>query len=334
MPSKSEAQRKFIFSKRNEYKSEEKAPKNWKWVFEKSWETLEESLRVQKTSQDFLIRIQESLYKDFREFLSFNEKSLAEKTWGEVVTSREGQIELLNAAKEGDPTAINYLFLKSSAILGKVFTTTFLGSNPRSIKTRIARGDQNVFVGLVYDILYGASKKDKASPLNTFDPDVFSEDTDLIKKFGYYLMRYVEAEAIRYNKAERKEGITGNISSEEERAIRKSYSLDSEESPDIITGDVENDLAEIKQDFKKFLEDPELNKKIGKFSLKDLFKEVVKNKDFDVSELSSTLELSQTRVTSLLRQLGELFSDYDITSQDLSKLFSKDINFIDELLKN
>lgn len=44
MPSKSDAQRKMIFAKRNQYGSKEKAPKEWKWVFDKGWDTLEEAL--------------------------------------------------------------------------------------------------------------------------------------------------------------------------------------------------------------------------------------------------------------------------------------------------
>lgn len=42
MPSHSEQQRKFIFAKRNQYGSKDKAPEKWKWVFDKEWETIEE----------------------------------------------------------------------------------------------------------------------------------------------------------------------------------------------------------------------------------------------------------------------------------------------------
>lgn len=43
MPSKSEAQRKMVFVKRSQYKTKANAPDKWKWVFDKGWETLEES---------------------------------------------------------------------------------------------------------------------------------------------------------------------------------------------------------------------------------------------------------------------------------------------------
>jgi len=44
MPSHSEKQRKMIFAKRSQYKTKENTPKKWKWIWEKGWEKLEESL--------------------------------------------------------------------------------------------------------------------------------------------------------------------------------------------------------------------------------------------------------------------------------------------------
>ena len=38
MPAVSQSQRGLIFSIRAKYKTEENAPKKWKWVFEEGWE--------------------------------------------------------------------------------------------------------------------------------------------------------------------------------------------------------------------------------------------------------------------------------------------------------
>jgi len=43
MPSKSEQQRKFIFAKRSQYRSKEKTPEKYKFIWEKSWEEIEET---------------------------------------------------------------------------------------------------------------------------------------------------------------------------------------------------------------------------------------------------------------------------------------------------
>lgn len=38
MPAVSQSQRGLIFSRRNKYKSEEKTPKKWKWIWDEGWE--------------------------------------------------------------------------------------------------------------------------------------------------------------------------------------------------------------------------------------------------------------------------------------------------------
>jgi len=43
MPSSSEKQRNYIFYLRGKYKSRDKAPEKWKWVFDKGWEEIEET---------------------------------------------------------------------------------------------------------------------------------------------------------------------------------------------------------------------------------------------------------------------------------------------------
>ena len=44
MPSKSEKQRKFIFARRSQYKTKENTPEKFKWVWEKDWEKIDDSL--------------------------------------------------------------------------------------------------------------------------------------------------------------------------------------------------------------------------------------------------------------------------------------------------
>jgi hypothetical protein len=55
MPSKSENQRKMIFAKRNQYKTKANAPEEWKWVFEKGWETIEENTYTKNQIKDILM---------------------------------------------------------------------------------------------------------------------------------------------------------------------------------------------------------------------------------------------------------------------------------------
>lgn len=43
MPAKSRQQQKLIYAKRDQYGSKEKAPEEWKWVFDDEWSDLEEN---------------------------------------------------------------------------------------------------------------------------------------------------------------------------------------------------------------------------------------------------------------------------------------------------
>ena len=53
MPSSSEQQRKFIFAKRSQYGSRDKAPKKRQWVFDKEWEKVEEDNYMEKYKRFF-----------------------------------------------------------------------------------------------------------------------------------------------------------------------------------------------------------------------------------------------------------------------------------------
>jgi len=59
MPSRSEKQRKFIFAKRGQFKSRDKAPDKWKWVFDKEWEEIEENIIMKPYKRKFEEKIEE-----------------------------------------------------------------------------------------------------------------------------------------------------------------------------------------------------------------------------------------------------------------------------------
>jgi len=51
MPAKSPKQLKFIFAKRNQYKSKKKTPKSFKWVWGKEWAHLESIMSFDEFNQ-------------------------------------------------------------------------------------------------------------------------------------------------------------------------------------------------------------------------------------------------------------------------------------------
>lgn len=60
MPSKSKKQRKFIFAKRNQYKTKANTPKKWQWIWNDEWEKIEEAISLLPISYKY---IQELLFE-------------------------------------------------------------------------------------------------------------------------------------------------------------------------------------------------------------------------------------------------------------------------------
>lgn len=56
MPASSQAQRRLIFGKRNQYKNEKRTPKKWKWIWDDDWENkgkLPEKVKKESRIYDF-----------------------------------------------------------------------------------------------------------------------------------------------------------------------------------------------------------------------------------------------------------------------------------------
>lgn len=132
--------------------------------------------------------------------------------WQPKRSSREGQLAILDAAKSGDVAAADYLFLTFTKLIAKVFWVYYLGPNKKYAKGRIMAGEDEDFAAMAYTMLLD---KEELSPYKTFNPDVFSGDTDLIKQFGYYFYRYLQRTAVKMIRAAKLSGITGNFKADE-----------------------------------------------------------------------------------------------------------------------
>lgn len=191
----------------------------------------------------------------FKKLLTRRDVEEANEAWADAARTHSGQIELIEAAKSGDISAVNYLYLQLIPQVASVFWKNFLGKDSRYRRQRISQGDQFEFAAMVYQSLLSASIRDMdpeeamakmrsnagdvefdtieqeyedimgtASPLSTFDPTIFDEDTDIITKFGFYLVGALKNEAMKHNRRERRGGLTGNkAKGSEEDASNVSY---------------------------------------------------------------------------------------------------------------
>lgn len=112
---------------------------------------------------------------------------------------------ILQAARDGDSTAKIYLIKSCKNRLLKVFWVNFLGksANGKIIRARIANGDFEDFLGIVYDAF------DKA--INSFDESRYVDGTDKLHSFQYWMGQYAKNDSIASNVASNKDLINRSI---------------------------------------------------------------------------------------------------------------------------
>lgn len=70
MPAVSQRQRGLIFGKRNQYGSEDKTPKKWKWIWEEGWENRGKLPKYKKSKKRKNVKISEHIIISFNQFVN------------------------------------------------------------------------------------------------------------------------------------------------------------------------------------------------------------------------------------------------------------------------
>ena len=124
----------------------------------------------------------------FAGFEIANYSSDAEKS--EALEWRDEPESLLfKAAKKGDKSAINYLFLKSGQAIYKAFKT-YTGPDTYYFNQAVRSGEYEDLIAEAYALLKNGylnrmGEVTLKSPLNTFKSEIFDEG-DKVNKFKYY----------------------------------------------------------------------------------------------------------------------------------------------------
>lgn len=150
--------------------------------------------------------------KDFEisNFIDTKRKQAAEK-W----ESKKDDKSLYAAAKRGDQSAIDFLFLACADAIGFSFNK-FVGPNKEARTARIKNGAYEEFIAEAYMLLADGYVNRKGevklkSPVEKFDPSIYKDGGSLLKHFQYYYMNYLKRMGSHMNNNETKMGITGNI---------------------------------------------------------------------------------------------------------------------------
>lgn len=287
----------------------------------------------------------------FKSLLSPRDIAEANKAWADFAKDHDGQVELLQAAKEGDITAVNYLYLQMIPQVSSVFWNNFLGRDPRFRRQRISQGDHLAFASMVYEVLLsasiqtgdekavkarmqgyvGASDVDQeyddlmgtASPLRTFDPSVFDEDTNVIQKFGFYLIGALKNEAIKYNRKEMRGGLTGkrgkddvedakNVSYEAHFETNEEHALDS------------NDFAKTEnlEAWHQFVEDPTLDSG-RKPTARDVLRDFLSQEEkFNVAAVAEKYGATNQTIRNRLGGMADILKKHGIDQPAFQQLLT------------
>jgi hypothetical protein len=276
--------------------------------------------------EQYLARMHEAT-NVFKDLLTPRERAAAEATWSSIAQDYNGQVKLLDAAKHGDMSAVNYLYLKTLKFTAKVFWRNFLGPNPSAQRRRISQGDDKHFASMIYEMLLDDSPN---AVLLQFDPAVFNSNTDLIPKFGWWLAGALKNESLKHNTAEMRGGIAGKVTAPDNGAITPSerralahpisYEGHIESGGDDVMNKQEIGRETVVMDaWNTFVEDPDLDAGSAP-TARQLLKFFLTRGDFDVNAASEHFEKTNQTIRTKLTGIKPVLEDHEITYEDFGML--------------
>jgi hypothetical protein len=168
---------------------------------------------------------------DFKNFISPAEKRAAKEKWEKYDTTNDRQKLIFEAAKQGDRTAVNYIWLKvADRNVSATFWKKYLGPSPEFRRRRLEQGAFYDWAAIAYETLTTGNKDytDTKGALETFDPS-FYDHGDLFENFIPYfkLKLFNSANESNYNDStsgiKGTPGIKGGVRSQQSGG--KAYSV-------------------------------------------------------------------------------------------------------------
>lgn len=233
----------------------------------------------------------------FDKYLSKSDIDKAMKIYPDI-KNRNTQLKLLKDAKKRKLDAVNLLFYLYKGLISKAFWKFYLGPDKKYYAHRIKNREDYDFASKAYELL-ASGASGTTSPWKTFNPDKFSDKTDLIKKFGYYFYRYLQSEAFKMIRQNKLKGLSGNVSSSEEVSVASyedTYEGDEQTS---VASETENiDLAVTLDSFEESL--PEKYKKVFR----------LKRQGMSFADIAKKVGVSIISIRNYMADIKELWDDY------------------------
>lgn len=212
----------------------------------------------------------------------------------------DGEISIIQAAKDGDKTASNFLFDFYKRWLGKAFFSYYVGENRKRLSGIIANGEHDDFAAECYQMFL--PNTDNSGPLARWDYSKQDESGKPLKSFGFYVLRYAQSIAKRLKRANSKEGMTDTG-----KILPSSISLNDEPlgSDGASFGDtIEDTRYQPKEDAQFDSQITSTLKKLTKKFDKDVLKTIASNPDADTPQkIADILGSAYRNVTNALQRI-------------------------------
>lgn len=223
----------------------------------------------------------------------------------------DGEIALLSDALESD-ISLKYLIYRCMDCINNAFFHYFLGPNPRLQKKRIDDDGWSKYISCVYNVL----KSKTANPILAFDYDkVRNSKGDVLRKFKWYLDKYLKAECIRFNKADT--GDAGNLSFE------AGY-IDEYEN-DLYTDSFEDEYEDVEGYYNSFVEvvdelraEKGSEKNSSTYSILKYL--VMHNFAGELKDIAPALGIAAGQVSWKKKEIFNAFTAHDIGAKELQSL--------------
>lgn len=141
-----------------------------------------------------LIEASESPDSIFEGLVSIPQIAEARAKCEPLMNTREGQLKILNQARNGDESSAIFLYERYMPIIKKAFWKYYIGPNKQFSSKKLQNNDAAEFATTAFMMLIS---DDGTSPYRTFDPEKFSDSANLITQFAYYYYRYLQNEAFK-----------------------------------------------------------------------------------------------------------------------------------------
>lgn len=268
------------------------------------------------TKSRILATLRESALLDLSDTAEFR---AAKEEWEGFEETREGQLVLIEAAKERDMGAVKYIFMLLLPQIRKAFWSYYLGPNAGARRSRLEQGAESEFLSEVFIRLL-----DTPSPLDSFNPDKYEGDTDLINKLGFYVQNYLKSMAIRANSKESRKGITGKIGGEDE----PSYSAyeDNEHGQEVYNAEDRALNSELFSQWVEMSTDPILDA-LQYPSSRDILKAILEQETFSINKLIAALAVpgrnfGQFWMRKRLAKVKDILESYEIDREAFMTLLT------------